>query len=227
MQVNAIAQQSNLPMAKVIAEVVETASDELRAALAAGQPGALVAMVEYWLWPANPIGTETEPTATEPGKARLAFDDITRIVLDMELAQCRARGLLVSLSRALAAVTVSDNEAVGMKVVAENLAEHVAINWKRLNEAHSQARENRSDTVAQMNLEAALHDMVSPMRNAAACVHSLALALRQHAMLTDTFHAEGVLEGYEELAVYWPSEILLPVDEWNRPAAYSGKQVAA
>lgn len=145
----------------------------------------------------------------------------------MEPAQCRARGLLATLSGSLAAATVCDNAAIGTKLVAGELVENVAVHWKALNAAWGKARENRDNAEAQKELESALHDMVAPMRAAAACVHSLALALRQQAMIDDTFHAEGVLEGYEELAVYWASVILEPVDRWARPADYFVKAVAA
>lgn len=214
---------------QAIVEAIQNSNPEECLALAAGRPGALAALMKLWASsdaPDEPVQAQTAPPATASAKARLAFDDIARIVLDIKRAQMFARGLLASLSSGLAGATEVDQVAIGIKASAGNLAEHVAMHWKDLGEAWGRAREERESAEARRQLESCLTDMVAPMRAAAACVHMLALALKEHSAIGGTFHAEGVTEGYEDLAVFWAGEILLPVDQWARPVAYFGEVAA-
>jgi hypothetical protein len=149
-----------------------------------------------------------------------------KFLTEFEEAKGRAIGLMDVLSEAYAGArhSLGRREAkeidYGVSMAMSDLQTIVANQWKELEQEWTAQRDLNPAGLElgrmPQILRNAFGDLVSPLRTAAACVHCLTLALAQHAEGQGLFHHSGAVKGYEELANYWPSEILKPCSAWDR-----------
>ncbi len=152
---------------------------------------------------------------------------INKVFFGFEDSQKLARGLLIPLSDAYASMATDEYAAVGLSEAAHEIVNKVRLAWDELNaqwdgqRATDSARLDYLETMPAA-LRSAFEDMLPPLRDAAACVHALALALKNRAEIEGNLRSTNAVQlGYSELAENWADEILRAVDMFRSPKTYN------